>query len=140
MPVPKGALPDYGAVFGAREGRRGYGWSIDRTNGSRHRRRSRDPLKATQIRFIPGVVWQLLVDNATYDVTVCIGDADYATTMGSIWVEDVEYCNAVRLARGQFHQTTKTVTVKDGKLTIRSHNRGRRDRCTRINFVEIKKK
>ena len=138
--APKGSLPDFGEVFGARPDARAYGWTLDRTSSARRRNRSQDPFKRTQVGFVPNCTWEIVLENGTYDVTVCVGDVDHGIWNATLVAEDVEFFKDVKLGRGQNHIVAKTVQVKDGRLTLTSHARPRGERVTRINFLEIKKK
>ncbi|MCE5327605.1 MAG: chitobiase/beta-hexosaminidase C-terminal domain-containing protein [Planctomycetaceae bacterium] len=134
----EGYMADSGELFGV-HGDRAYGWNVDMT-ASAARRRGTDPLKSTQVAFMPGATWSILLDNGTYDVTVCIGDAEGKIENGTIVANDVEFCKDLVLNKGEHREIAKAVEVKDGRLTLKSHDRLRAGRLTRINYLLIRKK
>jgi hypothetical protein len=139
-PAPEGCLADSGEPFGVRADGFAYGWSRPMRGATRRRGRNGDRLLDTQIYFMPGITWTIAVDNGTYEVTVCIGDAAYRTNDGTIYVNDLEFCKGVRLGANSFKRVTKDVVVRDGKLTLRSSLQAAPADRTRINYVKIRRK
>ena len=78
--------------------------------------------------------WQIAVPNGTYTVRVVAGDPDYTDSDYKINVEGVLTVNGVPTSANHWVEGTKTVTVKDGKLTI-SNATGSQN--NKLDFVEI---
>ena len=63
--------------------------------------------------------------NGEYDVTVCIGSANYSYYGQSLEVEGALLFDRVNTGRGKWREETVHVTVSDGRLTLdfgRSYN------------------
>ena len=71
---------------------------------------------------------------ARYDVRASIGDPSFASTHTLI-VEGATYWPATALGANQFLNTSASVLVGDGRLTLSQG--GAADKATRVNFVEI---
>ena len=138
--APKGCVADVGEPFSVRSSGYAYGWSRPMKQAVRRRRRVSDPKRDTQIYFMPGISWSIAVKNGTYDVTVCIGDAAYGVSDGTVYVNGVELCKGARVGAKQFKTFTKQVKVTDGRLTMHSHQKAVPNERTRINYIEFKKK
>ncbi|MBN2309617.1 MAG: chitobiase/beta-hexosaminidase C-terminal domain-containing protein, partial [Candidatus Hydrogenedentes bacterium] len=136
-PRPEGYLIDSGEAFDVRDGGYAYGWSADNTEAARERGKQADTVLDTLVHFTAGVVWEIAVENGAYDVTVCIGDAEYPSEANTLWVEDVAFCEGMEQPAGEFERITKRVAVTDGKLTFRSNDAPHGPRLTRMNAVEI---
>jgi hypothetical protein len=131
--TPAGYLADTGATFGARSGQ-SYGWNVSHADVTRDRDATADQRLDTLCHFHEGGAWEIAVPNGTYNVLVSVGDGAVSSSH-TINVEGVSYWNALPLDVGQFRNTTKSVTVNDGRLTI---DQGDADeKSTRINYVEI---
>ena len=128
-----GYTQDNGDTYAARNGFT-YGWNFDHRGGMRDRNALTDQLLDTLAHFGSAGVWEIEVPNGTHDVRVTIGDTSHSSTH-TINVEGVNYWNNLRLSRYQFRQSTKTVTVSDGKISIDQGSLG--DGETHINYVEI---
>ncbi|MEI7733085.1 MAG: alpha-L-fucosidase [Verrucomicrobiota bacterium] len=129
--TPAGFLPDSGEPFAKRTNGRTYGWSMDVTKEVR--RRGPGEIKDTFCHFRKGVTWEIEVPNASYVVTVGVGDFSHESR-NTINVEGVIFFSSLELSQ-QTAETTKTVEVKDGKLTIDCGDSG--DRQTKITFVSV---
>lgn len=133
-PVPNRYLPDIGQVFGLRSAGLSYGWSSDHTGVARDRNVNSDQRLDTLVHFHQNQQWEFALPNGMYAVTVSVGDPTIPSTH-TINVEGVNYWNAVSLAANSFINTTKEVTVSDGRLSI---NQGAAaEMATRINYVHI---
>lgn len=131
--VPDGYLPDYGEEYGDKGGI-SYGWNINHTDATAIRNENPDPLLDTLCQFHDGGVWEMGLENGTYDVTVSVGDAVYGEEASyHINVEGTNYWNNIHLEPGQYLQDTRRVEVEDGKLTIGQGSGWE----TAINFVHI---
>ncbi|MGH2752165.1 MAG: M15 family metallopeptidase [Actinomycetota bacterium] len=128
-----GFSPDYGAVFGARDGL-GYGWNQDHTDVTVAREPSEDRRLDTLTQVRAGGSWEIELANGEHDVRVSIGDAAEASTH-TLNVEGTPFFDATRLDAGQFQEVARTVTVTDGKLTLDGGPAP--EGATRINYLEI---
>lgn len=129
-----GYLADTGNVYGSRGDGLTYGWNVSHAANTRDQEDSWDRRKATLCRFQSGGVWEIAVPNASYIVTVGIGDGSYSSTH-TINVEGVNYWSAQGLGAGAFANKTKSITVSDGRLTINQGGAGAE--ATRIDYVLI---
>ena len=132
--APAGYFTDTGDVYASRGNGLTYGWNVSHTAYTRESRDIADRRLATLCRFRSGGVWEIAVPSGTYNVTVAIGDGDYASAH-TINVEGTVYWNAQSLAAGQFVNRTHAVTVSDGRLTINQGSAAHE--ATRIDYVLI---
>ncbi len=139
-PVPSGYLVDSGLVYAARGNGRTYGWRANNTAQTRDRNAANSPdqrydtLTHLQKPAVPDAVWEIAVPNGTYVVRVVSGDASYFDSVFRIMVEGVLTVSGTPTTTTRWIGGTKTVTVTDGRLTIRS---GAGARNNKICFVEI---
>jgi glucose/arabinose dehydrogenase len=139
-PVPSGYLADSGRVYAARGNGRTYGWNVDNSAYTRDRNAPNsldqrfDTLAHMQRPAAPNAVWEIAVPNGTYFVRVMAGDASHADSVFRIMVEGVLTVSGTPTATTRWIGGTKTVTVTDGRLTIRS---GAGAKNNKICFVEI---
>jgi pectate lyase len=133
--VPAGYIVDLGALFGS-QGSYTYGWNINHTDVVRARGVNATPLLDTLVHVHAGGVWELVLANGDYNVTVGIGDASFAS-IHTINVEGNVYWNALALSAGQFVNKTVQVSVSDSRLTL--NNGGAGEKATRLNFIEVVK-
>jgi hypothetical protein len=133
IPVP-GYLIDSGDLFGARGNGLTYGWNIDHTIQDRERGINADRRRDTLVHFRQGGEWSINLPDDTYDVTVGIGDAGWASTY-TLNVNGVSYWNNLALAKNTFQQKMMTITVTDGKIVLDAGASA--DRSTKINYIEI---
>jgi glucose/arabinose dehydrogenase len=125
-PVPAGYLADAGLVYGSRGNGQTYGWTAnnaaqtrDRNNGSSPDQRY-DTLTHLQKPENPDAVWEIAVPNGTYTVRVVSGDADYFDSVFRVSVEGVLTVNGSPTTSTRWIEGTSTVTVTDGRLTLRN--------------------
>lgn len=130
--IPRGYIPDYGNVYGNRQGFT-YGWNIDHEDNVVNRNILPEYPEDSFSEFHEGGIWEIALVSGEYDVRVSVGDAVYGST-NTINVEGISYWNDASLNPGEFLEETKQITVNDGKLTIDNGNLGE---STRINYVEI---
>ena len=131
---PTGYLADNGDAYGSRSNGWSYGWNVSHTTNARNRGGSTDLRLATLCQIRNGGVWEIAVPNGSYNVTVAVGDGYYPSVY-TINVEGTNYWNAQSLAAGQFVNLTRTVAVKDGKLTLNQGNGA--FEATRIDYLTI---
>lgn len=153
-PVPPGYLRDFGEAFGARTGAsqgsdRSYGWvtpgtstPLSLTANGRDRNRAGidqrlDTIVHMQLKGSPNGAWELSVPDATYRVTVGVGDQPSGATYDSRHSINVEGSSVIDRFAGsaarEYEQATTTVRVSDGRLTIDAAGGSN----TKINYVEV---
>ena len=139
-PVPAGYLVDGGLAYGNRGNGQTYGWNADNTAQMRDRNSALSPdqrydtLALLQRPANPDAVWEIAVPNGSYLVRAVAGDAtDYLVTY-RIAVEGVLTVSGTSTSASRWVEGTATVSVSDGRITIRSASGAT---ANRICFVEI---
>jgi hypothetical protein len=138
--VPAGYLVDAGLAYGARGNGQTYGWNLDISALTRDRDSSTSPdqrydtLVHLQKAENPDAVWELAVPNGTYDVRVVSGDAGFIDSVYRLTVEGVLVVNGTPTSAAHWVEGASTVTVTDGRLTIRSGSGGVNNK---ICFVDV---
>jgi hypothetical protein len=138
--APAGYLKDGGLVYGDRGNGQSYGWNADNTVQMRDRNspvspdQRYDTLAYMQRPANPDAVWEISVPNGTYVVRAVAGDSDYFDLTYRIAVEGVLTVNGTANSASRWVEGTATVTVSDGRLTIRS---AAGTMANKICFVEI---
>jgi hypothetical protein len=137
-PVPPGYLVDAGLVYADRGNGRTYGWNTDNTGQARDREarpdQRYDTLNQQQRPANPDAIWELALPNGTYRVRVVAGDPSYTDSVYRLTVEGVVVVDGTPTAAALWIEGTATVTVTDGRLTLRSAPGGVN---TKVCFVEI---
>ena len=139
-PVPSGYLADSGLVYAARGNGQTYGWNADNSAQTRDRNAANsadqryDTLTHLQKPAVPDAVWEIAVPNGTYVVRVVSGDASNFDSVFRMTVEGVLTVSGTPTTTTRWIEGTSTVTVTDGRLTIRS---GAGASNNKICFVEI---
>jgi glucose/arabinose dehydrogenase len=139
-PVPAGYLADTGLVFANRGNGQSYGWTADNTAQTRDRNASNSPdqrydtLTHLQKAAYPDAIWEIAVPNGSYSVRVVSGDATNIDSVFRMTVEGVLTVNGTPTTTTRWIEGTSTVTVTDGRLTIRS---GSGASNNKICFVDI---
>ena len=135
-PVPEGWFADYHEEFGPKDNGLVYGWeqpeSMTRNRGAEAN--TWDVLRATMTHMRNGKVWEIELENGTYDVEVCIGDA-WASNY-SLKAENVVFWHNVRLRNREWMIKSMTVEVTDGRLTLNPLDAAKWE--TRICWIVIK--
>ncbi len=136
----KGYLSDCGGIYDKKENGRTYGWNLDNKSASRKRGIHANAVMDTLVHFSQDKdsFWQISLDNGIYDVTVCLGDAQYNCSSQKLWIEDVELCNGLNIDAGEFEIVTRRVFVRDGRLTMSSVKVPHGSELTRVNWLQIK--
>ena len=138
--VPSGYLPDSGLVYGARGNGQTYGWNVDNTAQARDRNAANsldqryDTLTYLQRPAVPDAVWEIAVPNGTYTVRIVSGDPSYFDSVFRLTAEGVLTVSGTPTSTTRWIGGLSTVTVTDGRLTIRS---GAGASNNKICFVEI---
>jgi glucose/arabinose dehydrogenase len=139
-PVPAGYLADAGLVFADRGNGRSYGWTADNTAQTRDRNAANSPdqrydtLTHLQKPAYPDAIWEIALPNGSYSVRVVSGDASNFDSVFRMTVEGVLAVNGTPTTSTRWIEGTVTVTVSDGRLTIRS---GSGASNNKICFVDI---
>jgi PA14 domain len=139
-PVPAGYLVDAGLPFASRGNGQSYGWNGDNTalmrdrNASGSQDQRYDTLAHLQRPALPDAVWEIAVPNGAYVVRVVSGDASYFDSVFRTTVEGTLTVNGTPTTSTRWIEGTSTVTVSDGRLTIRS---GAGASNNKICFVDI---
>ncbi len=139
-PVPAGFLADGGLVYASRGNGQTYGWTIDNTAQARDRNASNSPdqrydtLTHLQKPAYPDAIWEIAVINGTYRVRVVSGDPGASDSVFRTTVEGVLTVSGTPTTSTRWIEDTQTVTVTDGRLTIRS---GAGASNNKVCFVEI---
>ena len=117
--VGSAAVPGYendtGAAFTVA---RGFGWSRDISANHRRRDRHADPVRDTFLFTRETDRWECVVENGSYQVTLTLGDAAHPQPGQHATIEGTATARDVSTKAGEFHSTTATVVVTDGRLTI----------------------
>jgi hypothetical protein len=123
--TPAGFLADTGAIFGPRGNGFTYGWQADVSAFTRDRAGAGqrcDTLVHLQKPEQPDAVWELGVENGTYDVRLVAGDGDaqFIDSVYRLAVEGALLLAGTPTAAAPTVEGIGVVTVTDGRLTVRS--------------------
>jgi glucose/arabinose dehydrogenase len=138
--VPSGYLKDAGLAYGNRGNGQSYGWNADNTSQMRDRNSSASPdqrydtLAYMQRPQNPDAVWEIALPNGSYSVRLVAGDPSYFDIHYRLSVEGVVMVDGTSNSTARWVEGTSTVTVSDGRLTIRSATGAT---ANKICFVEI---
>ncbi len=137
-PMPDFFKADTGAAFGMRANGLQYGWNVDNSGNTRDRNSKNSPDQSydtlTQMQAGGTFSWQMAVPNGNYTVRVVAGDPSFTDSIYKINVEGVLTVSGTPTSANHWVEGTKTVTVKDGKLTI-SNATGSKN--NKIDFIVI---
>ncbi len=139
-PVPSGYLADGGLVYGSRGNGRTYGWTRDNTSVTRDRNSALSPdqrydtMTHLQKPGNPDAIWEIAVPNGPYLVRAVAGDAAYFDGVFRTTAEGVLTVNGSPSTAARWVEGTSSVTVTDGRLTLRS---GSGAVNNKLCFVEI---
>ncbi|QEG36415.1 PQQ-dependent sugar dehydrogenase [Bythopirellula goksoeyrii] len=132
--TPTRYIRDVGAVYSNQGGGLTYGWSSDHTDVSRDRGINADQRLDTLIHFHQNQKWEFGLPNGTYEVTVSVGDPEFASSY-TLNVEGVNFWSNLALGMNDFREQIQQITIADGRLTIDQGSAA--EKATRINFVHI---
>lgn len=120
--VPRGYLADSGAIYGDRDNGYSYGWNADNQANAKERNAPNSPDHRydtfNQMQRNGTFKWRIAVPNGSYTVRVMAGDPIKSNSVYKINVEGALTVNGTPTPTLRWVTGTKTVTVKDGKLTI----------------------
>lgn len=132
--IPAGYIADSGELHRDHDGLR-YGWNLDHTDATVSRSTYQAPEVDSFVRMHTGGIWEMDLPSGSYNVTVSVGDAVYAST-NTLFIEGMNVWNAALLPAGQHAVQTKTVQVTDGKLTL-GEGGAAEQVGTALNYIEI---
>lgn len=149
--LPAGYLPDNGKVYGERGNGYSYGWSQDCTEFMRDRSQpaygfgSPNAIAAPDHRYeVLGCFdhykmkqpsfWEIGVPNGYYKVHVVSGDTMNFDSVYALDVEGVLTVDGIPDTKNRWAEGTKTVSVKDGRMTLKNHPTAS---ANKICFIEI---
>ncbi len=132
--IPTGYIADTGERFGERNGLQ-YGWSYDIHTATRKRNSAESQLRDTLIhmQLNGNYRWDVVVPNGQYEVTIMAGDPSFTDSLNSLRVESTVLEDD---SRDNFDYYTTTVSVTDGRLTIRTASTAQN---AKLNYVVIRK-
>jgi glucose/arabinose dehydrogenase len=125
-PTYAGYLADTGLVYANRGNGQTYGWALDNQGQARDRNNAASPdqrydtLIHLQKPESPDAIWEIAVPNGNYVVHVVSGDADFFDGVFRTTAEGVLVVNGAPTTTARWVEGTATVTVTDGRLTLRS--------------------
>jgi len=139
-PAKTRAIPGYavdsGASFGPQAAGESFGWIGELPSISRQRRSAaaEDPRYTSFVIAPTESAWEIAVPNGSYVVRVAVGDASVPKGLYGLSVEG-ESAVAGRTDRHQrWLETTMTVDVSDGRLTIASSDAAAQNK---LDFIDI---
>ncbi len=137
-PIPAGYLADVGLTYANRGNGQTYGWTTVNSAQARDRNATSDQrydtLTHLQKPENPDAVWEIAVPNGSYRVHVVSGDASYFDGVFRLSVEGVLTVSGTPTSASRWIEGTTTVTVTDGRLTLRSAAGGSNNK---VCFIEI---
>jgi N-acetylneuraminic acid mutarotase len=138
VPVPDYYKADIGSPYSTHSNGLTYGWNGNNTGTTRDRDSSTSPDQRydtlIHMQKAGDWKWEMAVPNGTYTVRIVSGDATAIDSVFKINVEGVLTVSGSPTSGNHWVEGTKTVTVKDGRLTI-SNGSGASN--NKICFVEI---
>jgi hypothetical protein len=126
-PTPAGYLKDTGGVFSISKG---FGWNANLA--SRDRSCDTDQLLGTLLFTAATGIWEVAMENGTYDVTVSLRDCASSQTLQRVVVEGVTLVDDQSLPAGNTIEVTSEVQVLDGRLTLQIGGTGVNNIINRI--------
>ncbi len=97
---------------------KGFGWAQDISANNRRRNIYAEDIRDTFLFTRDSAKWECKVPNGKWLVTVCSGDSGHEQTGHFITVENVAVVQNVPTAAGHFLESTVTVNVTDGRLSM----------------------
>ncbi len=134
--VPSGYIPDVGSSFGDRSDGLVYGWSSDISAWSPRERNSlRSPDKRHDtLLFMKQRSWELELPSGIYQIHVVVGDPNNADLRIQLSVEEEILIDDITRTDSPWLSNTRTIAVRDGRLTILDLSDGN---DSRLNFIEV---
>jgi hypothetical protein len=98
--------------------KRGFGWVQDISSNNRHRSVYPETIRDTFLFTRDFAKWECRIPNGRWLITVCNGDSGHEQTGHQVSFEGKVAVKNVPTAAGHFVETTVTVVVTDGRLTM----------------------
>lgn len=142
-PSIAGWLADHGETYGAHGDGLSYGWNQNVANATRERQhpsspdRLHDRLVHLQKPEAPHARWEVAVPNGRYQVRLLGGDPSFIDSVYSLSVEGVRAGRMVPSAGAHWYNTTVTVEVRDGRLTIGNAADGVNNKLCAVDIQEL---
>jgi hypothetical protein len=138
-PIPNGYVADTGLVFADRGGGLAFGWNADNSGRARDRNAALAPdQRYDTLTHIAdaggGSIWELALPYGTYSVKLVAGDPAHFDSAYRLTAENVQVVTGTPTSQSRWVEGTATVTVADGRLTIRS---GAGAVNNKLNFIEV---
>ena len=111
----RGYESDHGLPF---EKERGFGWAEDISKNNRHRSVYPEAIRDTFLFTRNFAEWECQLPNGKWLVTVCNGDSGHEQTGHRVSFEGKVVVDNFPTASGHFVETSETVVVTDGRLTM----------------------
>jgi len=138
VPIPAGYVADTGTVYGLKAGGLTYGWNVSNANAKDRNSALSPDQRYDTLNFLQkagaGTTWELAVPNGTYRVKIVSGDPLYTNGIHKISAEGVSTVNGTPTTASRWITGTRTVTVIDGRLTVRAAAGASE---AKINFIEV---
>jgi N-acetylneuraminic acid mutarotase len=133
---PFAYMADSGSKFGLRTEDLSYGWASDNSGTATLRRNTgtSDRRLNTFQMLRPGNNWEIAVPNGDYTVHIVAGDPRASNATYRVNVEGFPTVSGSAPAADTWFSGTKTVTVRDGRLTLSA---GAGADGTRLCYVDI---
>ena len=114
-PYRKGWTIDSGKAF---QEEQGFGWRESISGNTRYRKGGKDPLKSGFVFTRKQDTWECEIENGSWKVTACLGDAEHPQPGQHLTIEGVMVAENVDTPAGRFREVSCTVNVGDGALTV----------------------
>ena len=111
----KGFINDNGLPFDAD---RGFGWKRDISANQRRRRQIEGDHRDTFLFTRTHDIWEIVLADGRYKVTVCVGDSGFEQTGQNVTIEGQAAIENRDTPVGEWHEATVDVAVKDRRLTV----------------------
>jgi hypothetical protein len=119
-PAVAGYAIDDGGVFSAQMSSPAYGWlDANPTAIDRNSETSPDQRYDTSVALPDGAVWEIELPSGLYDVRVVCGDPSATSGVYRVEVEGVTLVDGTASATQRFVEGAQTISVTDGRLTLR---------------------
>ena len=119
-------LVDSGGLYADRGNGLTYGWNVDASAGTRDRNAATSPDQRYDTHIMMRAwsggqhVWEIGLPNGTYTVHLVAGDPSYTDSTYRMNVEDQLALDGIPTTASPWVQSTLTVTITDGRLTLTS--------------------
>lgn len=114
-PNREGWTTDSGKAF---QEEQGFGWRKDISGNTRYGKSGGDPLKSGFVFTRKQHTWECEIENGSWTVTACLGDAEHPQPGQHLSIEGVTLAENVDTGAGRFRELSATIVVKDGALTV----------------------